>query len=218
MEAQEKEKTVYLFNELSNEARERAINQYRNDSSEWLWSDLNCEYDFLLETLNDYQELCYQLEGVESDLIRQRAIEFVSIEKLDSYHGVCRVDVKFYDEERLLDLLLREMKLSKAREKAIRKVFDLGHVEVEGDYINNKCRVAYFNGNFRAVGALSNLVYEMDVLAQRCLEDVKSSIESFCIFWMRNAEEYLFSNEGISERLANDDFYQYDIEGNLSNE
>lgn len=203
-----KQKTInlYEFSELSDEAKEKAINDYRESN----WEDKQFAYEELKSELEDansyfssFSEDWMQEEGCIFlyEVAKVKCIESIKIGKLDTYHGICRIDLSLNSDVFLEFIVNNPCYLSKSLDD-FSKLLKYCHKK---DIIwDNGYGLDFHSANNSRLGtifmALSDELIELE-------KSLKEDIEHYILKLLREEEESLNSEEAISERLKESDCF-----------
>ena len=213
-----KEIPVYTFAELSDDAKEKARDWYRQGYN----NDLSHEFEYLADWLksigdkNESKNLANHFARKNYNqstvlLLENSLIESVEIPELDSYRNICKVAVNY----NFLDDVLRHVidtyhSYSKAKHKFLIKILDSGDLCVgsyeEINYSKAKYKAVKEKGDiwskYVPANKASGLVESLNVTFQAVLEECKEDFQNYALDYIRKTEDWINSDEYIDEAIT----------------
>jgi hypothetical protein len=207
---------TYNFEELSEEAKEKARQWYREAASYDDWHFDFKDLESFLGSVDAGNGLVEQFErgnycSNTVDLIKANLIDSVEILELDTYRGHCRVTVNYnFLDDVLRHVINSHQDFTAPQRKFLNKVLNSGDL-----YVGHYEEVEYSNYSWKQVkeekdqwskffpdGKASELVEKLNVLFKDYLEDCQKDFEDYCLSHMRCCEDYRNSDEYIDEAIT----------------
>lgn len=200
-----KEITLYKFSELSPEAQDKAINDFR----ELLWrygDDMQIHYDdlkyelkhnpnYIADFSDDY---CMKHNaGMLQEYCQLKAIYSVEIDRLDTSHRDCKVSISFNNSIILSKLVLD---LFPKQSKRIQSLIDAGRID-----FGHSDTIRYY-GNAANSPAIDKICEALDTAFIGITEELKGDYEHWLLRLTEAQEEFISSDEYIRETIEANDY------------
>lgn len=190
--------TVYKFDELSDEGKEKAIDNWRNNCSgydmEFLFDDLKDELKNPNQLFTELRE-CDWLTPLLVEMANLKAIHTVEIQELCAYRDTCTIKLTV-DEDILIPYVVNQLPFK--NKQRLKELY-----ECDAFYLASGDYIAWYGSTGNIGDKIADAWTEV---YEEAFKDIRRDIEWYCIKRMQAEEEYLYSDEYIAETLIANEY------------